>query len=68
MNSRGVAVTIGLIGVLILFIEFTSTPESPQDELGSPRFGVVDQYKNCDVVRYIDPTNKYRYFLDCTKQ
>ena len=26
---RGVAVTIGLIGVLILFIAFISTPESP---------------------------------------
>jgi len=65
---RGVAVTIGLIGVLILFIEFTSTPESPQDELESPRFGVVDQYKNCDVVRFTDPSNRYRYFLDCSKQ
>jgi len=41
---RGVAVTIGLIVVLILFIEFTSTPESPHS-------GVVDQYKNCEVIR-----------------
>ena len=63
---RGVAVTIGLIGVLILFIAFISTPESPQDELGSPKFNVVDQYKNCDVVRYTDPSNRYRYFLDCS--
>ena len=26
---RGVAVTIGIVGVLILFIAFISTPESP---------------------------------------
>ena len=65
---RGVAVTIGLIGLFILFIAFISTSELPQDELESPKFGVVDQYKNCDVVRYTDPSNRYRYFLDCSKQ
>ena len=64
---RGVAVTIGIVGVLILFIAFISTPESPHSG-ESPKFGVVDQYKNCDVVRYIDPSNRYRYFLDCSKQ
>jgi hypothetical protein len=65
---RGVAVTIGIVGVLILFIAFISTPESPQNGVESPKFGVVDQYKNCDVVRYTDPSNRYRYFLDCSKQ
>lgn len=65
---RGVAVTIGLIGVLILFIAFISAPELPQNGVESPKFRVVDQYKNCDVVRYTDPSNRYRYFLDCSKQ
>jgi hypothetical protein len=63
---RGVSVTIGLVGIFVLFIAFIGTPESPQDEMGSPKFKVVDQYKNCDVVRYIDPSNRYKYFLDCS--
>lgn len=66
---RGVTFTIGVIGVTILFIAFISTPESPQNGVEeSPRFEVVDQYKNCDVVRYTDPSNRYRYFLDCSRQ
>lgn len=58
---RGAAIPIGLFVLFILSIAFISTPESPQN-------GVVDQYKNCDVVRYTDPSNRYRYFLDCSKQ
>jgi len=61
---RGVAVTIGLIGVLILFIAFISTPESPQNGRKS-YFKVVDQYKNCEVVRWTDPSNRWQYFLNC---
>jgi len=65
---KGVAVTIGIVGVFILFIAFIGTPELPQDKLGLPKFKIVDQYKNCDVIRYTDPSNRYRYFLDCSKQ
>ena len=64
---RGVAVTIGLIGVLILFIAFISTPESPQGELESPKFKVVDQYKNCEVIRWTDPSSRWHYFLNCNQ-
>ena len=65
---RGASFVIVLLGIFVLFIVLISTPESPQDEMGSSKFKVVDQYKNCDVVRYIDPSNRYRYFLDCSKQ
>ena len=65
---RGVTFTIGIIAVVILFIVFISTPESPQNGVESLKFRVVDQYKNCDVVRYIDPSNRYNYFLYCSKQ
>ena len=65
---RSVSVTIGLVGIFVLFIAFIGAPESPQNEVESPKFRVVDQYKNCDVVRYIDPSNRYKYFLDCSKQ
>ena len=62
------SITIGLVGIFVLFIAFIGTPESPQNGVESPKFRVVDQYKNCDVVRYTDPSNRYRYFLDCSKQ
>lgn len=29
------------------------------------KFKVVDSYRGCDIVRYTDSTNDYRYFLDC---
>jgi hypothetical protein len=64
----GASFTIVLVGITVLFIVLMGTPESPQNGVESPRFRVVDQYKNCDVVRYIDPSNRYKYFLDCSKQ
>ena len=34
----------------------------------TPRFQVVDKYKNCDVVQYNHPGDaRYHYFLDCNK-
>lgn len=63
---RGVSITIGLVGIFVLFIAFIGTPDSPQ-KVGKPYFKVVDQYKNCDVVRYVDPSNRYHYFLHCPK-
>jgi hypothetical protein len=64
----GVSFVIGLVAIFVLFIALIGTPESPQNGVESPKFGVVDQYRNCDVVRYIDPSNRYKYFLDCSKQ
>ena len=29
------------------------------------KFKVVDKYKNCSVVRYTDPTNRWHYLLHC---
>ena len=35
-------------------------------EIKDQRFKVVDQYQDCDVVRYTDPSGaKYHYFLHC---
>lgn len=50
-------------GIVLVFISFaTLIPESKPKE----KFKVVDTYKGCDIVRYTDPSNDYRYFLDCT--
>jgi len=29
------------------------------------KFKVVDQYQNCEVIRYTDPTNRWNYLLKC---
>lgn len=32
------------------------------------KFEIVDKYKECDVIRYITPSNDWEYFLDCSKK
>jgi len=39
------------------------TPDEPNKPV--ERFKVVDKYKNCTVVRYTDPTNRWHYLLHC---
>jgi len=63
-----VAFFFALIIILGLFFLVTSSWKPLRFGVESPKFEVVDQYKNCDVVRYTDPSNRYRYFLDCFKQ
>ena len=29
------------------------------------KFKVIDKYKNCNVIRYTDPTNRWHYLLHC---
>ena len=29
------------------------------------KFKVVDQYQNCNVIRWTDPSNRWQYFLKC---
>ena len=50
------------IGLIVLgYITETPAPETP-------RFQVVDTYKECDVVQYNHPGDaKSHYFLDCNK-
>jgi hypothetical protein len=64
----GASFAICLAGIFVLFIALMGTLGSSQDGVESPKFKVMNQYKNCDVVRYIDPSNRYNYLLDCTKE
>jgi len=36
----------------------------PEKTVGS-KFKVVDQYQNCNVIRWNDPSNRWQYFLKC---
>ena len=36
----------------------------PKETIES-KFEVVDVYKNCEVIRWTDPSNRWHYFLNC---
>lgn len=59
---RGATFVIIVMGVFGLFIgllgKFGSTPE--------PKFKVIDRYRECDVVRYVDASQNWHYLLDCS--
>ena len=62
---RGVAVTIGLTGIIILGIAILSNNDVPELK---PTAEVVDTYEGCDIVRWTNHQfSEYKYFLYCEK-
>lgn len=62
---NGVVLTLGVVGIAVLIIVALSMISTPINESS---FEVVDQYKECDVVRYApQQTATYKYFLYCEK-
>ena len=61
--AKGVALTIGVTGVLFLIVGIFGTP----DETPKENFAVVDTYKGCEVVRWGNGLADYKYFLHCPK-
>lgn len=56
----------GLATVLVILLVFGAfiialSRHSPQ----STSFEIVDKYKNCNVIRYVNESNRYIYFLHC---
>ena len=64
---RGVAFTIGIVGIGIIGIAMLSGGED--ETLMKPHAEVVDTYKGCDIVRW-NPHQfaEYKYFLYCENQ
>ena len=59
---RGVAFTVGLVGVAVLGIVMLSGDEPPT----KPSSKVVGQYKECDIIRWTNhQLAEYKYFLYC---
>jgi hypothetical protein len=58
---NAITISIGLTAVFMLV--FTFINPAPKSE---ERFKVVDTYKNCNVIRYTDPSNNWHYFLRCS--
>ena len=59
---NGVVLTLGVVGIAMIIIVALSN-NTPINEAS---FEVVDQYKECDVVRYTPhQAATYKYFLYC---
>ena len=58
MQSVTCAIVIASL-LLLAFAIFKRPAETKE------KFKVVDKYKNCTVVRYTDPTNRWHYLLHC---
>jgi hypothetical protein len=60
MIIRAVASSIAILGFLILTHAILENNSEPIE-----KFKVIDKYKNCNVVRYTDPSNQWHYLLHC---
>jgi len=57
---QGFSCAIVIIGLsLLCFATFKDFAEPTE------KFKVVDKYRNCDVIRYTDPSNQWHYLLHC---
>ena len=62
---RGVAFTIGVVGVAIIGIAMLSGNDVPIPEQSTE---VVGKYKECDIIRWnTHQLAEYKYFLYCEK-
>ena len=60
MIIRAVVTSIAILGFLLLTYAIVESNSEPVE-----KFKVVDRYKNCEVVRYTDPSNQWHYLLHC---
>jgi len=65
---RGVGVFVAASAVFIIILLVLAKVASGDNPINSASFEVVDQYKECDVVRYAPhQVAEYKYFLYCEK-
>jgi len=62
---RGVAFTIGVVGIAIIGIALMSGGMEPVEQQSTK---VVGEYKGCDIIQWhYAPLAEYKYFLHCPK-
>ena len=62
---RGVAFTIGVVGIAIIGIALMSNDSVPDEQQSTK---VVGEYKGCDIIQWhYAPLAEYKYFLHCPK-
>lgn len=60
---RGCCVTILAFAATGLLAAIFLSSDEAKDK---SKFEVIDTYKNCNVIRYTDPTSRWHYFLRCS--
>jgi len=55
-----------LVSPMILLVSALVISVAPKPT-AEQKFEVVDSYQGCAVVRYTDETQRWHYFLDCSK-
>jgi len=60
---RGCCVTILAFAATGLLASLFLLSDEPENK---SKFEVIDTYKNCNVIRYTDPTSRWYYFLRCS--
>ena len=62
---RGVAFTVGVVGIAIIGIAIMSGGSVPDEEQSTK---VVGTYKECDIIQWhYGALAEYKYFLHCPK-
>ena len=56
-----------LYGAGFIFILFLIAAVFNAEQLPENQFKVVAEYKGCEVVQFLDPSQRYQYFLHCPK-
>ena len=63
---RGVAFTVGVVGIAIIGIALLSNNSVPEEQLPTK---VVGTYKDCDIIQWhYGPLAEYKYFLYCPNE
>jgi hypothetical protein len=60
---RGCCVTILAFAAIGLLASILLPSNKPRDK---SNFEIIDTYKNCNVIRYTDPSSNWHYFLRCS--
>ena len=61
VHSIFLIIVFVLVGSVFIYRFYT-----PEENKEVPsKFEVIDKYKNCEVVKWIDPSGNWKYFLDC---
>ncbi|NBX51110.1 hypothetical protein EBT25_14580 [bacterium] len=63
---RGCCTTILAFAATGLLAAIFLSPDEPNKPKDKSKFEVIDTYKNCNVIRYTDPTSRWHYFLRCS--
>ena len=57
------------IAIILVVVSFATIMRKPQTTKPVEKlsFEKVAEYEDCDIIRWTDPSNRYQYFMKCSK-